>query len=198
MNGNFHNYLKTKTDLKDEQIGLFIKGLKIKQFNKGEFLLNKGDVCHHSFFVEKGLLRSYTIDELGKEHIIQFAPENWIMTDRSSAYFNEASDLYIDAIEETTVVFIDKEFVNRLAELSVVFRQNNEQALHNHIRNLQKRINLLLGATAEKRYLEFIALYPDLMLRVPQWMIASFLGITPEGLSRVRKELAKRHFKPQK
>lgn len=195
---NFHNYLKTRTDLKTERILELIKGLKIKQFNKGDFLLQKGDVCHHSFFVEKGLLRSYTIDELGKEHIIQFAPENWIMTDRSSAYFNESSDLYIDAIEDTQVIFIDKEFVNQLAELSMVFRQNNEQALHNHIRNLQKRINLLLGATAERRYLDFIAMYPDLLLRVPQWMIASFLGITPEGLSRVRKELAKRHFKPQK
>jgi CRP-like cAMP-binding protein len=68
--------------------------------------------------------------------------------------------------------------------------------LQNHIRQLQKRINLLLGASAEKRYLDFISLYPDLTLRVPQWMIASYLGITPESLSRVRKELAKRNFKP--
>lgn len=198
MTNNFNNYLKAKTDLSEEAIVQLTQGLKIKTFAKGDFILNQGEVCHHSFFVEKGLLRSYTIDDSGKEHIIQFASENWIMTDRSSAYFNEASDMYIDAIEDTAVVFIDKEFVNKVSELSVIFRQNNDQALHNHIRNLQKRINLLLGATAEKRYLEFIAMYPDLTLRVPQWMIASFLGITPEGLSRVRKELAKRHFKPQK
>lgn len=198
MTNNFNNYLKAKTDLSEEAIVQLTQSLKIKTFVKGDFILNQGEVCHHSFFVEKGLLRSYTIDDSGKEHIIQFASENWIVTDRSSAYFNEASDMYIDAIEDTAVVFIDKEFVNKVSELSVIFRQNNDQALHNHIRNLQKRINLLLGATAEKRYLEFIAMYPDLTLRVPQWMIASFLGITPEGLSRVRKELAKRHFKPQK
>ncbi|MPT33677.1 MAG: Crp/Fnr family transcriptional regulator, partial [Flavobacterium sp.] len=72
----------------------------------------------------------------------------------------------------------------------------NEKALQNHIRHLQKRINLLLAATAEQRYLDFIKLYPDVTLRVPQWMIASYLGITPESLSRVRKELAKRNFKP--
>jgi CRP-like cAMP-binding protein len=91
---------------------------------------------------------------------------------------------------------LDKTFFDHASEVSPSFRQYNERALQNHIRHLQKRINLLLGAPADKRYLDFIKLYPDLTLRVPQWMIASYLGITPESLSRVRKELAKNNFKP--
>lgn len=170
--------------------------LEKKRFNKGEILLREGELCQHSFFVEKGLLRSYTLGEDGKEHLIQFAPENWFIMDRSSVYFNDPSEIYIETVEDSEVVFIDENFMDRVAELDESFGKFNDKLLHNHIRHIQKRLNLLLGAPAEKRYLSFIELYPDLLLRVPQWMIASYLGITPESLSRVRKELARRNFKP--
>ncbi len=194
---NFATYLKEKAGITEEQYYQLTEVLRSKTVDKGQFLLKKGEVCQHSFFVEKGLLRSYSISDIGKEHIIQFASENWFMSDRSSAYFNEPSDFFIDAIEETTVILIDQNFIKRASEISSSFRDYNEKLLQNHIRHLQKRVNLLLGASAEIRYLNFIKLYPDLTFRVPQWMIASYLGITPESLSRVRKELAKRHFKPQ-
>jgi CRP/FNR family transcriptional regulator, anaerobic regulatory protein len=193
---NFKKHLESKAGIGDEQYSILTKHLKIGKTEKGTVLLHKGEVCHHSFFVEKGLLKSYTIDDQGKEHIIQFAPETWIITDRSSAYFNKPSDLFIDAVEDTEFVYLDQEFVDKASDLSKSFRQYNERALHNHIRGMQNRISFLLGATAEERYLEFIKLYPDLTLRVPQWMIASYLGITPESLSRVRKELARKNFKP--
>lgn len=196
MLDSFKTYFQSKTNLTDEQFESITDTLQFKKVEKGSILLQQGDVCHHSFFISKGLLRSYTIDETGKAHIIQFAPENWIISDRSSSYFNEPSELYIDAIEDTEIVFIDKNFIDAAAGISASFRQQDTIALHNHIRQLQKRINLLLGATAEQRYLDFITIYPNLTLRIPQWMIASYLGITPETLSRVRKELAKRNFKP--
>ncbi len=88
------------------------------------------------------------------------------------------------------------EFVKKASEISKSYQVYNELLLQNHILHSQVRINLLLSATAEKRYMNFISLYPDLSLRIPQWMIASYLGITPESLSRVRKELARRNFKP--
>ncbi len=192
---NFRSYLQTKAQVTDEQFAVLAEKLKVEQIQKGNVLLRQGEVCKHSFFVEKGLLRSFTIDNTGKEHIIQFASEHWFITDRSSTFFHEPSDLYIDAIEDSCIVFLDQDFINLASDISTSFRQYNEKLLQNHIRHLQKRINLLLGATAEQRYLDFIKLYPDLTLRVPQWMIASYLGVTPESLSRVRKELARKNFK---
>jgi CRP-like cAMP-binding protein len=194
---NFKSYLQRNAGLSDAEFKELSANLKTEQIEKGELLLRPGEICSHAFFIESGLLRSYTIDDSGKEHIIQFASENWIITDRSSTYFNQGSDFYIDAVETTTAVFLDRSFIDNASQISIKFRQFNEKALHNHIRQLQKRITMLLSASAEQRYLNFIKLYPDLTLRVPQWMIASYLGVTPESLSRVRKELASRHFKTQ-
>ncbi|MBU2907603.1 MULTISPECIES: Crp/Fnr family transcriptional regulator [Arenibacter] len=193
---NFTKYLKTKANIAEPEFQLLIKKVEFRNIEKGEVLLRPGEVCRHFFFVENGLLRSYTVDDGGKEHIIQFGSENWIVSDRSSAFFNEPSDLFIDAIEDTKVVLINSDFINEASAISSSFRNYNQIALQNHIRHQQKRINLLLSASAERRYMNFIKLYPDLTLRVPQWMIASYLGITPESLSRVRKELAHKNFKP--
>ncbi|MDZ4709410.1 MAG: Crp/Fnr family transcriptional regulator [Saprospiraceae bacterium] len=192
---NFRIYLTSKGGITEEQFLTLTQGIVLQQFEKGQYILRPGEICKHAFFIEQGLMRSFSIGENGKEHIIQFAPENWIISDRSSAFFNEPSDYFIEAVEDTTAVLLDKKFIQQASLINATFRAFNEQALQNHIRHMQQRINLLLGASAEKRYLDFINLYPDLTLRVPQWMIASYLGITPESLSRVRKELAKRNFK---
>lgn len=191
----FKSYLQKNAQINDKQFDSLSKYLKEQKIKKHTILLKPGEVCGHSFFVEKGLLRLYTIDDLGKEHVIQFAPEDWIVSDRSSAYFNQPSDFYIDTVEDSEIVYLDKTFMETASEQDINFRLFFDKLLHNHIRHIQRRVSLLLGATAEQRYMDFIKLYPDLMLRVPQWMIASYLGITPESLSRVRKELAKKHFK---
>jgi cAMP-binding proteins - catabolite gene activator and regulatory subunit of cAMP-dependent protein kinases len=162
---------------------------------KGEFILQEGEICKHSFFVENGLLRQYSIDDKGKEHILQFAPENWFISDRESTFFNLPSNYFIQALENSTITQIDEDFIIQLSQQNKSFVEFNNKLLHNHIRHLQKRINLLLSATAEERYLAFIKIYPDILLRVPQTMVASYLGITPESLSRIRKELATKNFK---
>ena len=191
----FKAYLQNNAQIDEKQFDVLSKHLKAQKIKKHTILLNPGEICGHSFFVEKGLLRLYTIDDIGKEHVIQFAPENWIVSDRSSAYFNQPSDFFIDVVEDSEIVYLDKTFMETASEQDINFRHFFDKLLHNHIRHIQRRVSLLLGATAEQRYMDFIKLYPDLMLRVPQWMIASYLGITPESLSRVRKELAKKHFK---
>ncbi|SMD38315.1 cAMP-binding domain of CRP or a regulatory subunit of cAMP-dependent protein kinases [Reichenbachiella faecimaris] len=196
MESSFSEYLQSNAQISDNELLQLQSHIRTRTVGKGEFLLRKGEVCKHSFFVESGLLRSYSIDKDGKVHIIQFAPENWFVSDRGSIYFNEPSSFFIDAVEATQVVMLDEAFVITASQISLSFRQYNEQILQNHIRHMQNRINLLLGASAEERYLDFINLYPDLTLRVPQWMIASYLGITPESLSRVRKALAKQNFEP--
>lgn len=185
-------YLKENAGITEEQLLQISDELQFSEFQKGQFVLRQGQLCKRFVYVEKGLLRFYSIDRLGKEHIIQFASEGWFVSDRSSIYFNEPSEFFIDAIEDTKVALLDEEFMSILNEISAPFRKYNEYILQNHIRHLQDRVHLLISGTAEDRYLDFIKLYPDLIQRVPQWMIASYLGITPESLSRVRKELVKK------
>lgn len=191
---NFKIYLNSKAGLTDDEILQLPYLPGSRAFGKAQPVLGKGQVCKDIFFVEKGLLRQYTIDEQGKEHIIHFAPEGWLVSDRSSAYFNQPGEYFIDAIEDSEVVIMDEPFINAASGISKTYRENNHRALHNHVRHLQQRISQLLSASAEARYLRFLQLYPNLSLRVPQWMIASYLGITPESLSRVRKELTKKSF----
>ena len=197
MDKKFENYLFENARVKTKHLKELMELTIVAEYGKGEFLLSQGQVCKHAFFVEKGLLRFYSIDKAGKEHIVQFAPESWLMSDRGSVFFNLPSEFYIDAVEDSVVYMLDQNFFTKAKNISPEFREYNEFLLHNHIRHMQARINLLIGASAESRYMDFIKLYPDLTLRVPQWMIASYLGITPESLSRVRKDLAKRNFRPQ-
>ncbi len=192
---SFAEYLQEKIEIEEPVIQKFYNKLTSKKLLRNEVLLKPGQVCNHAFFVEKGLLRLYSIDKKGKEHILQFAPEGWFIVDRGSMYFKEVSQYYIDAIEETSIVYISDEFLDFASRESSKFRKYNERLLHNHIRHLQNRINNLIAHSAEEKYQDFIKLYPDLTLRVPQWMIASFLGITPESLSRVRRNLAKENFR---
>jgi len=188
-------FLTSNIDIDKNILDELLQNCKTIKISKGNFLLRQGEICKHSFFVESGLLRKYSIDNKGKEHILQFAPETWFISDRGSIYFNQPSDYFIQALEDSKVLQIDERFILHLAEQNKSFLAFNNKLLHNHIRHLQKRVTQLLSATAEERYLDFIKLYPDILLRVPQSMVASYLGITPESLSRVRKDLAAQHFK---
>lgn len=188
-------FLTTNTGIDTGVAEDIINKQKRMLVEKGELLLKEGEICRHSFFVEKGLLRYYSIDAKGKEHIIQFAPEGWFVSDRESVYFNQPSQYFIQALEESRITALDENFVSELAKQDPSFLEFNNRLLHNHIRHLQRRINMLLSATAEERYLDFIKIYPDILLRVPQTMVASYLGIAPESLSRVRKDLAHKNFK---
>lgn len=192
---NISNYLSKIIQVPAEAVYNCNQFYYAKKVKKGEFLLREGDISTETYFVEKGALRMYSIDLQGKEHIIQFAPENWMISDRSSIYFNAKSSFFIDAIENSEIWVLRKEFFTDLHKKYPNTVENNEVLLHKHIRSLQNRINSLLSDTAEQRYLKFIKMYPDILIRVPQWMVASYLGITPESLSRVRKELARKNFK---
>lgn len=150
--------------------------MKKIQIDKGEILQRKGEHSTKGYIVESGLLRSYSIDEKGKEHIFMFAPEGWILADNIPP--NLPSELFIDALEDS---------------VAIVFKKGEEdnqdvQKLFNRIRVLQKRIIMLMSATAIERYEHFIETYPDITQRVSQRMIASYLGITPEALSKVKGE----------
>lgn len=155
---------------------------------KGSTLKRGGEVANEFYYVESGCLRSFVIDKKGKEHILQFAPETWVISDRASFLSGEPSELYIDAIENSVIRVLRFDTMRNLEEM------NREQLLaalkriFRHTLTLQNRILQLISMSAQERYADFMKTYPDLHNRVPQRMIASYLGITPEGLSRVRKE----------
>lgn len=193
---NINNYLAKVLDVPLEKVNLCSLHYEVKKIPKNQFILQYGEVCRHIYFVEKGLLKMYSIDKNGKEHIIQFAPESWLISDRSSLYFNEKSIYYIEAVEDSEVLLLHPDFISKLVGEFPNSLEKSDILVQKHIKSLQDRINSLLGETAEERYMKFIKMYPDLLLRVPQWMIASYLGITPESLSRVRKELARKNFVP--
>ena len=185
----FTEFLTSKINADQSVLNQLLGQCQRKKIKKGTFLIFAGDFCDSTFFVEKGLLRQYSIDSKGKEHILQFAPEGWLVTDRESMFFNKPSKFNIEALEDTEVFTLNLSMLEKLEQEIPNFATFNNELLNNHIRHLQNRINLLLSATAEERYVSFIKMYPDILARVPQLMVASYLGITPESLSRVRKEL---------
>ncbi len=163
----------------------------VRFVKKGELLVKTGHKSNEAFYVVKGCLRSYTVDDKGREHIYQFAPENWIIGDLEFYKNKGNAFLTIDCIEDSEVKTIN---VDTLSEFSFTNPELTETAmkkLHNRIYALQKRVIQLLSHPAEDRYKDFVKTYPDLANRVPLKMIASYLGLTPESLSRVRKDLVK-------
>ncbi|RRQ45344.1 Crp/Fnr family transcriptional regulator [Chryseobacterium sp. SC28] len=191
---NFRNHLSKTLGVPVDGLEVCSSFYEVEEVKKNEILLREGEVSDSTFFVEKGLLRMYSIDKAGKEHVIQFAPENWIISDTTSQLLNEKSRFYIEAIEDSTIIVTKDGFFDNLAKVYPHVAEKNQRLMFNHIKNLQNRVNALISTTAEERYLDFLKKYPNLMLRVPQWMVASYLGITPESLSRVRKELANKKF----
>ncbi|MEG0698185.1 MAG: Crp/Fnr family transcriptional regulator, partial [Algoriella sp.] len=176
---NYKKHLLSIVHLTEEQWNKIENALVVKKFKKNEFILVPGEYSEDYFFVESGVIRSYTIDENGKEHVLQFGTENWIVSDRNSSFCKQQSKFYIQAIEDSTVVLLNEKIVNLIVSLNPDYLIAENKLVQNHVRSLQDRINLLLSATAKKRYLEFIRLYPNQLSRIPQWMIASYLGITP-------------------
>lgn len=155
---------------------MILKKITVK---KGQILQYKGDLNTKIYRVESGLLRSYSIDEKGKEHIFMFASEGWLMADNIDP--NEPADLFIDALENSVVMAGEKNIHGSHDAIKLIKR----------IMVLQKRVIMLMSASAFERYEHFIETYPDIVQRVPQKMIASYLGITPEALSKLKGEKAR-------
>ena len=162
---------------------------KLMSLKKGHILQHAGDANPSTFYVKKGLLRSYVIDSKGKEHIFMFAPENWIIADLEALEFHEPIQLFIDCLEDSEVIRFDKDSLFK-ANFSKEKISENAQLLYRRIGKLQRRVLMLTGSPAIDRYMYFLNTYPELPNRVPQRMIATYLGITPQALSTIRRKIA--------
>ncbi len=163
---------------------------KLKSFKKGDILQYAGHSKASAFYVKKGLLRSYIIDNKGKEHIFMFAPENWIIADLEALEFHEPVQLFIDCLEDSEVIIFDKDCLFK-AELPKEKIAENTQLLYRRLAKLQRRVLMLMGSPAIERYAYFLNSYPELPNRLPQRMIATYLGITPQALSTIRGKIAR-------
>ncbi|MFC5045572.1 Crp/Fnr family transcriptional regulator [Aquimarina hainanensis] len=163
---------------------------KIKNISKGEILQRQGELTSMAFFVKKGLLRSYSIDEKGKEHIFMFASEGWIIADIESQEFNNPAELFIDCLEDSEVLIFDRKCFS-VSELSERQLKTNIHLMARRIAVLQRRVIMLMSSSAIDRYTYFLDTYPELPNRVPQKMIASYLGIMPQTLSTIRNKLSR-------
>ncbi|MGH1438331.1 MAG: Crp/Fnr family transcriptional regulator [Lewinella sp.] len=168
-----------------------IKFRKTKKVSKGDLLLSVGDTTLYAYKVKSGCLRSYVIDNAGKEHILQFAPEDWIIGDMGSYTNGDPSTIFIDALEESEVSFISAADFRDFDSLEKELLVEIGIKLRNSLIAANKRIMSLLSATAEERYMSFTQTYPTLVQRLPLKLIASYIGITPEYLSDLRRKMAK-------
>ena len=173
-------------DFLTEIIGTDTKAIH-KKFKKKEIIQKQGVVSKNAFYVKKGLIRSYSVDEKGKEHIFMFGSEDWIIADLESNVFNKPTELCIETIEDSEIVIFNIDDFN-YAESSKEKLQKNSKLLARRIGSLQRRVIQLMSSSAKERYQMFLETYPLLPNRVPQKMIASYLGITPEALSKIRGE----------
>jgi len=185
-------YLESKATFSEAEFALMKPLFVPLTLHAGDFLQRAGEVATHATFVASGCLRSYVIDPKGKEHIIQFAPETWWLADATSLMTGTASPYFVDAIEDSELLRLDPRSHQMLVEKVPGYAASFRAGLQKHAAAKDLRIASTLQASAEERYVEFLDTYPSIAARVPQWMLASYLGVSPETLSRIRKGFARR------
>lgn len=177
--------------LSDRELSLFTSILKAKNLRKRQFLLQAGEVCKYETFVVKGLLRAYSVDKSGYEHVVMFAMEDWWISDLYSFLTQTPAAQHIDALEDAEVLQIEKSDLEELYLEAPAFDRFFRVMFQNAYVANQQRIIASISQTAEEKYIAFIKKYPSLEQRVPQHQVASYLGITPETISRIRRSMLK-------
>jgi len=183
---HFSNYLP----LSDSEILELESKLIEKKVKRRQFILQEGDVCKHYTFVVNGCFKMYKVDNKGLEHNLQFSIENGWIADIGSFYSNKPSELYIEALEQSTILQIAKPDLLYLYSQYPKFDRNFRVLIENAFISLQKRVLQNISSTAEERYLDFLKNYPNLFNRISNVQIASYIGVTPEFLSKIRKSIA--------
>jgi len=185
------SYFDRLIPLNKEEKELVTAKFHPRLYRKRQYVLQEGDVCTHFYFVVRGCLRMYKIDDKGSTHILQFAAENYWINDLGSFHGVKPSSLNIDALEDTVVLQISRDDIILLYTQAPKFDRIFRVLLENSFIRLQERLLQNISSTAGERYQSFLEVYPHLINRLSQVQIAAFLGITPEFLSRLRNKRSK-------
>lgn len=189
MYEGYFNSFKRKVPLTNEEEELIKGYLAVKKIRKRQYLLQAGDVDKVIAFVEKGSLRCYSVDNEGNEHIVQFAIEGWFISDLYSFLTGEPATYNIDALEDSELVIISRSANDELMAKSPKYQLYMFQQVTGAYIALQRRVTSSNSLSPEERYKNFLTSYSDVVQRVPQHMIASYLGVKPETLSRIRRRM---------
>lgn len=184
------SHIASYIDLTEDEFLFFTSLLKHHKIRRKQYLLQAGDLCRYESFVIKGCLRAYSVDDKGQEHVLQFAMEDWWIGDLHSFLTGMPSVYNIDAMEDSEVLQLDKDSLDKLYKTVPKFERFFRLIIQNAFIALQQRVSGTMSEKAEDRYNEFINKYPQLEQRIPQHQVASYLGITPEFLSRLRSNKA--------
>ena len=186
----FNSY--TTTPLNEGEIELIESVFQSKKFRKRQYFLQEGDVCKYTAFIVKGAMRQYTVDDKGEEHIARLSIENWWVNDRESLMKQIPSIYFIDAWEDTEALLVTKaaffDLIDHIPTLSEWMRNIDV----NFAIASQRRLNAAISLSAEERYHDLEKNYPEFLQRFPQHIIASYLGIKRESLSRIRSRSVKK------
>jgi len=186
--GNIQRYV-TLTHAEEDAFRSIVQTKRVK---RKQFIVEPGLVCRHQTYVVQGALRSYFVTHEGVEHTIQFAIEDWFISDFNSYIHQSPASLFVEALEDTTVQQIAFTDVEPLCEVHPVFERFFRLVAQKAFAFAQRRVLSNLEKTAEERYLEFHTMYPSIVQRVPQYALASYLGMSPEFLSKIRKRIARK------
>lgn len=174
--------------LNAEEQAFFLSLLQEKSLARKSFLLHEGDICEQSAFVLSGCLRAYSVDENGVEHILQFAPQNWWITDMFSFLSGKPAHLNIDAIEDAEVLVLSKSNQELLYEKVPKFERYFRILIQNSTVASRQRVLDNLELSAKERFAKFCKTYPTLINSLPQKQIAAYIGVTPEFMSKMKAE----------
>ncbi|RYE39917.1 MAG: Crp/Fnr family transcriptional regulator [Sphingobacteriales bacterium] len=184
------DYINRYTSLSEEDFPVFLSYFTPKKIRKKQYLLQEGEICKHMAFIIKGAMRKCYIDDKGVEHVVDLYIENWWAGDRESFVMNTQSIYDIDAWEDCELLLISREGTQSLCKVCPAFNEFVLKLDENYAIHTQKRITSSISLTAERRYADFVNSHPYFIQRFPQHTIASYLGITKDTLSRVRKKMA--------
>lgn len=184
--------IKDIVPLNDEEVMLIEGAFKPVHLKKKQFLLHKGEPSNHMRFIAEGCVKLYNIDDSGKEHILQFGIRGWWVNDLYAYLTQKPATFFIQAITDSIVLQIHRDQLNKLFDKVHMMDRFFRIKTQNGYVALQERIINTMSQTADERYFEFVSKYRVMEQQIPQYMIASYLGITPEHLSALRKSLARK------
>lgn len=175
--------------LDEEEKVKFLSMLSSKKVRFRQYLLEEGDICHQSFFVNTGCLRAFSVDKNGVEHVLSFAPEGWWIADLYSLISQKPGNLFIEALKESEVLILTKDNQLKLYQDIPKFERLFRILAENALVASQQRLNDNLSLSAEERYENFCKKYPTLINTLPQKQIASYIGVTPEFFSKMKNRM---------